>query len=123
VETLSIRKEDPIMKTTEQTIQKFPGTFRMILYIAVVAVLGLVSCMIKTDVPENNEDLTASLEAAVKVQSESEIMLEDWMLDPVHIESPDYLIVENEKEAKLEDWMLDPAECFVESLLTAQNSR
>ena len=63
----------------------------------------MVSCMVKAENPEKNIDLTASLEAALIVQAESELVLEDWMLDPVYIEKPAFPITE--------------------SLLTAQNSR
>ena len=87
-----------MMKTTIQTTQRFPGAFRMIFYVAVVAAIGLINCIIvKAGEPEKDNDLAARLEAAVKVQVEPEI--------------------------EVEDWMLDPAYDVVEPLLTAQNSR
>lgn len=73
-----------MMKTTNQTNQRFPGAFRMILYIAVVAALGLVSCIVKAGVPEKDSGLVNRLEAAAIVQAEPELRLEDWMLDSAH---------------------------------------
>ena len=69
------------MKTTRPTTKRFPDGFRMILYIAAVAALGFVSCALKT----GNGSVNANrLEAALEIQAETEIGLENWMLDPAY---------------------------------------
>ena len=109
------------MKTTNQTTGRFPDAFTMILYIAAVAALGFLNCcFIKAGDPENDTDRADRLEAAAKVQSEPDIQLEDWMIDPSYWVIPDYLVVEKEEEPVLEDWMLDPAYFAVPDYLVVE---
>lgn len=133
------------MKTTNQTTKRFPNGFRMILYIAALAALGLLNCYIVQAGDPDDADYANRLEAAVNVQAEPEIrledwmlnfndevlaevedeedVLEDWMLDPAYWVIPDYLIVEKEEEPVLEDWMLDPGYYVIEPLLIAKSDR
>ena len=134
------------MKTTNQTTKRFPDGFRMILYIAAVAMLGFFKCyIVKAEDPENDTHYANSLEAALYVEAESEIkledwmlnfnddflveleeeevVLEDWMLDPDYFNVPDYLIVDEEEELELEDWMLNPGYYVVEPLFMAENDQ
>ncbi len=133
------------MKTTNQTTKRFPDGFRMILYIAAVAVLGFVSCAVKAGDPVNDSDNAYNLEAIFKAQVESEIrlenwmlnfndeilaeveeekvVLEDWMLGPAYQVVPEYLIVEKEEEPALEDWMLDPGYFVIETQFIAENDQ
>ena len=134
------------MKTANQTTQRFPDAFRMILYIAAVAALGFVNCVIvKAGDPVKDNDLASRLEAAIAVQTEPGIILEDWMLsfndgflaeveeedlavedwmlDPASFAAPDYLIVENEEAVEIEDWMLEPSDYVIEHLLIAKSDR
>jgi hypothetical protein len=131
------------MKTTNRTTKRFPDGLKMILYIAAVAVLGFVSCAVKAGDPVNDSANANSLEAIFKTQVESEIRLEnwmlnfndenlaeveddkvvieDWMLDPASFTIPEYLIVEKDAEPVLEYWMLNPGSFVVERLLIATN--
>ncbi|MCK4748280.1 MAG: hypothetical protein KAT15_14620 [Bacteroidales bacterium] len=131
------------MKTTNQTTKRFPDVFRMILYVATVAALGLLNCYIVKAGDPDDADYANRLDAAVNVQAEPEIrlegwmlnfndevlaevedeedVLEDWMLDPAYWVIPDYLIVEKEEEPVLEDWMLDPGYYVIEPLLIAKS--
>ena len=128
------------MTTTNQTTKRFPDGFRMILYIAAVATLGFLNCcMLRAGDPEKDADYTTRLEAALIVDAEPEIELEDWILNfnpgfPVKIEDEDIVLenwmlnlnhdflVELEDEAIiLEDWMLDPGYYVVETLFIAKN--
>jgi len=133
------------MKTTNQTTKRFPDGLKMILYIAAVAVLGFVSCAVKAGDPVNDSDNANSLEAILKTQVESEIrlenwmlnfnnealaevenkvdVLEDWMLDPASFTIPEYLIVEKEAEPVLEEWMLDPAYDVINPMYITENNR
>ena len=92
------------MKTTNQTTKRFPNGFRITLYVAAVATLGFLNCYIlKAGDPEPETNYSISLEAALTVNAEPEIDLEDWMLDF----TPDYLVELDDEEVVLEDWMLD----------------
>ena len=63
-----------------------------------------------------NNDFLGELE-------DEELVLEDWMLDPAYFNIPGYLIVEKEEELELEDWMLEPGTFVVEPLLIAKNNQ
>ena len=84
------------MKATTQTTKRFPDSFRMIFYVAAVAALGLLNCcVLRTGVLENNTDYSSSLEAAVKIQAEPDLRLEDWMLDPGNYVAETLYIADN----------------------------
>ena len=131
------------MKTTAQTTQRIPNGFRMILYVAAVAALGFINCcVLRAGDPEKDNDYAKSLEAALAVEPEAEIVLqdwmltfndgflaeveeeelvvEDWMLDPASFEVPTYLIVEKEEEPSVEDWMLEPSTVAVPDYLIVE---
>ena len=133
------------MKTTKQTTKRFPDGFRMILYIAAVAALGFLSFTVKAADYEKFSDCLARLEVDDIIQIETEIRLEDWMLNfndeflaetedenvgledwmltPASFTMPDYLIVEKEEEPVLESWMLFPRYYVVVPRFIAENNK
>jgi len=91
------------MKTTKQTTKRFPDGFRMVLYIVAVAALGFLSFTVKAAEYEKFSDYLARLEVADMIQIETEIRLEDWMLNF----NDEFLAEVNDESIVLEDWMLN----------------
>lgn len=104
------------MKTQKQTNPTLPSPVKFSFYllaVALVCFLNWNALKASDPVDGKTETLSARLEAALVPVAETEIELEDWML-----EVNDNLVAENaESEIALEDWMLE-----VNDNLVAENT-
>ena len=98
------------MKTTKRNMLEKPGFKRMFIYLMAVSLLGYCSCMfIEAGEPEVDAETArrARLVELLRVEAESEIQLEAWMMAIDMVEKTAWYAEVQEEELELEAWMLN----------------